>query len=54
MPCGATGGLNEAGLAAQKTFLVRVKNCHERNFRQIQTFAQKIYSNQHVKFAFAE
>ena len=54
MARGAAGGLDQAGLAAQKTFLVRVENRHERNFRQVQPFAQQIDADQHVEFAFAQ
>ena len=54
MPRGAAGGLDQARFAAQKTFLVRVQNRHERNFRQIQAFAQQVDADEHVEFAFAE
>ena len=54
MARGAAGGLDQTGFAAQKTFLVRVENRHERNFRQIQTFAQQIDADEHVEFAFAQ
>ena len=54
MARGAAGGLDQTGFAAQKTFLVRVENRHERNFRQIQPFAQKIDADEHVEFALAQ
>ena len=54
MPRGAAGGLNQTRFAAQKTFLVGVENRHERNFRQIQPFAQQIDADEHVEFALAQ
>ena len=54
MPRGAPGGLDQARLAAQKTFLVGVENRHERDFRQVQAFAEQIDADQHVEFALAQ
>ena len=47
----ASDGLNERGRDAQISLFVRIQNRHERDFRQIQTFAQQIDSDQHIKFA---
>ena len=54
MPRGAAGGLDQTRFAAQKTFLVRVENRDERNFRQIQSFAQQVDADQHIELAFAQ
>src|SRR5205807_6121020 len=49
MARGAAGGLDQTRFAAQKTFLVRVENRDERNFRQIQSFTQQIDADEHVR-----
>ena len=54
MPCRPAGGLDKAGLAAEKTFLVRVQNRHKRNLRQIQTLAQEVDAHEHIELAFAQ
>ena len=54
MPRRATGGLDQARLAAQKTFLVRVENRHERHLRQVQPLTQQIDADEHVEFALAQ
>jgi hypothetical protein len=41
MSRGAARGLNEES-AAQKSFLVRIENADERNFRKIETFPEQI------------
>ena len=51
---GAAGGLNERSLAAQKSFLVRIENADERNFRKIETFAEQIDADENVEVGRAQ
>ena len=44
-------GLDQAGLAAQETFLVRIQNGHQAHFRQIQTLTKQVDTHQHIEFA---
>ena len=48
---GAADGLNQRTGRTQKTFLVGVENRHQRTFRNIKTFAQKVDADQNVKHA---
>ena len=41
VPRRAAGGLDERSLAAQISFLVRIENADERDFRQIESFPQE-------------
>ena len=50
----AAHGLNQRRGAAQIAFLVRIENGHQRNFRQIEAFAQQVDADQHVEFAAAQ
>ena len=43
--------LNQAALAAQKAFLVRVQNRYQRHFRNVQTLAQQVDAHQHIEAA---
>ena len=45
----AADGLDKRGFRAKKAFLVRVQNGHQSAFRDVQTFAQKVDADQHVK-----
>src|SRR6202030_1943907 len=45
---------NQRSLAAQKTFLVRIKNADERNFRKIETFSKQIDSDQNIEIGRAQ
>ena len=46
--------LNQRAVAAQKSFLVGVENRHQRDFRQVQSFAQQVDSDQHIELAEAQ
>ena len=48
---GAADGLDQAGLTAQKAFLVGIQNGHKAHLRQIQTFAQQVDAHHHVDAA---
>src|SRR5262249_23682517 len=48
---GAADGLDQAGLAAQKTFLVGVEDRDQRAFRDVETFAQQVDADQRVERA---
>ena len=50
----AAYGLDQRALRAQKTFLVRVQNRHQRDLGNIQPLAQQIDANQHIKRAQAQ
>src|SRR4051812_48903269 len=50
MPGGPAYRLDQRSLRAQETFLIRVENGHQRNFRDIEAFPQKIDPDQHVEF----
>jgi len=47
-------GLDETGLAAQKTFLVGIQNGHQAHLRQVQTLAQQVDTHHHVDAAQAQ
>src|SRR5689334_10492383 len=47
----STNGLDQGSVAAQKSFLIRIEDRHQRNFRKVETFAQQVDSDQHVEFA---
>src|SRR5690606_17199631 len=51
---GASGGLDERGLAAEKTFLVGVEHGDERDLGQVEAFAQEVDADEHVEVAEAE
>ena len=50
-----TGGpadrLHERRLAAQKAFLVGIENRDQRNFRQVETFAQQVHADEGLELA---
>ena len=46
----AADRLNQRRFGAQKTFFVGVENRHQRNLRQVQSFAQQIDADQYVEF----
>ena len=54
MAGGPTNGLNQRTLGPQKALLVRIKNGHQRNLRQVQALPQQVYPHQHVVFAIAQ
>ena len=48
---GTTDGLREASVASQKTFLVGIENGNERYFGQVETFAKKIDTYEHIIYS---
>ena len=46
--------LDERRLASQETFLVRIKNCHEGDFGQVEAFSQQIDTDEDIKFTKAK
>ena len=54
VPRGAAGGLDERGLRAQVAFLVGIENADERDFRQIEAFAQQIDADEDVELRRAQ
>src|SRR5580704_11371812 len=50
----ASDGLDERSCRTQKTFFVGVEDGYQRNFGQVQTFAQEIDANQYVELALAQ
>jgi len=54
IPRRTAGYLHKGGMASEESFIVRVKYGYQRNFRNIQPLAQKIYSYQRVKSAPAQ
>ena len=54
VPRGATGGLHEAGLAAQVAFFVRIENAHERDFRQVEALTEEIDADENIKLTGAQ
>src|SRR5215470_3156741 len=51
VPRGTTYGLDERALGAQESFLVGVEHRHQRDLRDVETFAEKIDADQHVELA---
>ena len=51
---GTADGLHERCFTPQETFLIGIQDGHERNFRQVETFAQQVYAHEHVELAFAQ
>jgi hypothetical protein len=47
-------GLNQTALGAQKAFLVGVQNRHERDFRDVEAFAQQVDAHEHIEGAQAQ
>src|SRR5882672_2476605 len=47
---GPPGGLDERGLRAEEPFLVRVQDRDQRDFREIQPFAEQVDPHQHIHF----
>ena len=43
-------GLNQGAFITQEAFLIRIQNCDQRNFRNVQTFPQQVDSDQHIEF----
>ncbi len=54
MARGAAHGLDERAGRAQKAFLVGIENGDERNFRQVEAFAQQIDADERVVLALAQ
>ncbi len=54
MPGGAAHGLNERISRSKKPLLVRVEDRHQRNLRQIQSFAQKVDPDQNIELTTPE
>ena len=50
----AADGLNQRAAGTQESFLVGIQNGNERDFRQVEAFAQKIDSDQYIELAFAQ
>ena len=50
----AADGLDQRSRRAQEAFLVGVENRDQRDFRQIETFAQQVDADQHVELALAQ
>ncbi len=46
--------LNEARRRAEEALLVRIENRHQRDLRQVQTFAKQVHPDQHVELALAQ
>ena len=42
-------GLDKTAFVAEKTFLVRIKDCHQTNLRHVDSLAQQVNPNQNVK-----
>ena len=51
---GAAGGLDQRGLAAEKAFLVGIEDADERDFRQIEAFAEEIDADENVELGRAQ
>ena len=47
----AADGLDQRPARAQKAFLIGIQNRHQRDFRQIQAFAQQVDADQHIELA---
>ena len=47
-------GLDHRGFTAQEPFFVCVQNCHQRNFRNVQSFTQQVNAYQYIKLAQAK
>ena len=50
----AADGLDQRSRGAQEAFFVGVENRDQRNFRQVESFAQQVDADQHIKLAFAQ
>ena len=50
----AAHGLDQRGGAAEVAFFIGVENRDERNFREIEAFAQQVDADEHVEFAAAQ
>src|ERR1041384_3546424 len=51
---GAADGLDQRGLAAQKTFLVGIEDRHQRAFGNVEALAQQVDANKRVERAKTE
>ena len=47
--CGTSDGLDQRCLRPQESFLVRIQDRNQRDFRNIQSFSQQVDSHQHIK-----
>ena len=47
-------GLDQRPGRAQEAFFVGIENRYERNFRQVEAFAQQVDADQHIELAFAQ
>ncbi len=54
VPRGAAGGLDQRSLAAQEAFLVGIENADERDFRKIESFAEKIDADENIEVGRAQ
>ena len=54
MASGPPRNLEEGDLGAQKTLLIRIEDCHEGYFRQVETLSKEVYAHQDVEFAEAQ
>ena len=50
VPCRPPDGLDQRSFRTEKTFLIRVQDRDQRNFRNIQAFPQKVDAHQNVKY----
>ena len=54
MAGGTADGLGERAVRAEKSFLVRIENGHQRYFRQVEPLAQQVDPDQHVETSLAQ
>src|SRR5206468_7744941 len=54
MSRGTTRSLNKRSLAPQKSFLVRIQNADQRNFRKIKAFAKQVNPDKDVEIRRAQ
>ena len=52
--CGPADGLDKRALAPQKAFFIRIQNRYQRDFGQVNAFAQQVDAYQHIKSAQAQ
>ena len=51
---GAASGLGQRTVRPQKALFIRIEDGHERNFRQVQSFAQEVDTDEDVEQPFAQ
>src|SRR3989338_10449066 len=54
MARGSSHGLDECSFISQKTLLVRVQNCNERDLGKVKPLAQEVDADKHIKDAQAK